>query len=106
MLDAAGFPFLSRVPLMLGQVASLLMANEALAILHVLCSFTGREIDLVNTHGIGISGWSASFHSLSQRDGAISSTLKLPEPHHILVELSSLIEPLFPFPACLVLSFW
>ena len=91
---------------MLGRVASLLVANEALAILHVLCSFTGREIDLVNIHGIGVSGLSASFHGLSQQDGAISSTSKLPEPHHISVELSCLIEPLFPFPASLVLSFW
>ena len=44
----------SGVSPMLGQVASLLVADEAFAVLHVLCSFTGREVDFIHIHGVGV----------------------------------------------------
>ena len=98
-------PFLSRVSFVFGRVASLLMADEALAVLHMLRSFTGREIDLVDVHGIRVSGCSGSFRGLSQQDIAVSSTSELLELYHVLIELSCLVEPLFPFPAGFFLSF-
>ena len=81
------------------------MADEAFVVLHVLCSFTGREIDLVYIHGIGVPGWLGGSSILSQWDVAVSPTPELSELYHILVEFSYPIEPLFPFPASLVLSF-
>ena len=86
---------LSGVSSMFGRVASLLVANEALAIPHVLHSFTGREIDLVYIHciGIGASG------SASRRDIAISPSSEFPKLYHISVKLSCFVKPLFPFPA-------
>ena len=95
---------LSRVPLMLGQVASLLVADEALLVSHVLHSFTGREIDLVHIHGIRVSGWSAGLHVLGQQDKGVFSTSKSLESYHVSVELSCLIKPLLPFPSGLLLT--
>ena len=43
-----GPSLLSRVSFMLGQVASLLVADEALLVPHVLHSFTGGEVNLVH----------------------------------------------------------
>ena len=82
------------------------MADEAFAVLHVLCSFTGREIDPVDVHSVGMPGWSSGPGWLGWQDGAVSPTPEFPELYHISVELSCLIEPLFPFPAHLLLSFW
>ena len=100
-----GFSFPSRVTLVFGRVASLLVAHEALLVPHMLCSFTRRVIDFIYIHGIGVSGWSGS-NGLSWQDVAVSPTWKFPELYHIPVELSCLVKPLFPFPTGLVLSFW
>ena len=101
-----GFPFSlsSRVSLMFGQVTSFLVADEALAVPHVLRSFTGREIDFVYIHGIRISGRSGVSGALSWQDVTISSASEFPELYHVPVELSHLIKPLFPFPTSLFLS--
>ena len=85
---------------MFGQVASLLMADEAFSISHMLCSFNGREIDLVYIHCIGIRASGPA----SQRDIAISPSSEFPQSYHISVKLSCLIEPLFPLPAGLFLT--
>ena len=52
-----------------------------------------------NIHGFGVRASS----SLSWRDIAISPSLEFPKSYHVAVKLSSLVEPLFPFPACLFL---
>ena len=83
---------------MFGRVASLLVANEALSVPDVLRSFTGREIDLVYVHCIGI--WSRGL--ASQRNVAVSSSSELPELYYVLVEFPSLVKPLFPFPTGLI----
>ena len=98
--------FLSRVSLMFGQVISLFVADEAFVVSHMFCPFTGREIDLVSVHGIGVLDGLGGSSMLSQRDVTVSSSLEFPELYHLLVELSCLIQPLFLFPASLVLSFW
>ena len=77
----------SRISSVFGRVASLLVADEALAVSYVLCSFTGRVIDLVYVHGIrvwarGSAGW---------WDVAISSSSEFPELYHVSVEFSYLI---------------
>ena len=91
---------------MFGQVTSFLVTDEALSVPHVLCPFTGREIDLVYyIHGVGVTGRSGvSFGVLSQWDIAISPTSEFSESYHILVKLSCLVKPLFPFPTSLFLS--
>ena len=89
---------------MLGRVTSLLVADETFAVPHVLCSFTGREIDFVNIHGVRVSGGSGGSSILSQWDIAISPTSEFPESYHLPVELSSFVKPLFPFPTSLFLS--
>ena len=101
-----GFPSFPWVPLMLGQVASLLVADEALVVSHMLCSFTRREVGLVYVHGIGVSGRSGSSSVLSRQDVAVSPILEFPESYNVLVEFSGLIQPLLPLPAGFVLSFW
>ena len=87
-------------------MASLLVTDEAFAVLHVLCSFSGREIDLVNVHGIGISERSGISCQLGQWDVAVSSTSELSESYYVSVKLSCFVKPLFPFPASFLLSFW
>ena len=91
---------------MLGQVTSPFVAGEAFIVSHVLCSFSWGEIDPVYVHGVGVPGWSGDFGCLSWQNAGFSPTSELPESYHILVELSCLIELLFPFPASLFLSFW
>ena len=83
-----------RVSSVLGQVASFLVANEALSVPNVLHSFTGGEIDLVYVHSIGIGLRGSS----SWWDIAIPSSSEFPESYHISVEFPSLVEPLFPPP--------
>ena len=73
------------------------MENEALSVLDVLRSFTGREIDLVHVHSIGI--WSRGL--ASWQNVAVSSSSELPESYYVSVEFPSLVEPLFPFPTSL-----
>ena len=90
-------PFLSRVSSVLGRMASFFVADEALSVLDVLCSFTRREIDFVYIHCVGI--WSRG--SVSRRDVAVSSSLEFPESYHVSVEFPSFVEPLFPFPTSL-----
>ena len=85
-------------------MAPLFVTDEALAVPHVFCSFFWREINPVNIHGVGISGWLGSSSWLSWWNEAVSSTSELSESYHVLVELSCLIKPLFPFPASLFLS--
>ena len=82
------------------------MADEAFAVSHMLCSFTGGKIDLVNVHGIRISGGSGGSGVLSWGNVAVPSSSEFSESHHILVELSCLVEPLFPLPTHLFLSIW
>ena len=100
-----GFSSPSRISLMFGRVASLLVVDEALAVPHMLSSFTGRDIDLVHVHGVGVPGWSGGSSGLSQRDEAVSPSSEFPELYHVLMELSCFVEPLFPFPAHLFQSF-
>ena len=94
-----GSPFSSFacVSSMFGQVASLLMANEAFSVPDVLHSFARREIDLVYIHGIGIR----SRGSASRRDVAVPSSSEFPESYHILVEFPRFVKPLFPPPTSL-----
>ena len=91
---------LPRVSSVLGRVASLLVADKALVVPNVLCSFTRREMDLVYVHsvGIGVEG------SASRWNIAVSSSLEFPESYHISVELSCFVKPLFPFPTGLFLT--
>ena len=81
------------------------MTDEAFVVSHMLRSFTGREIDLVDVHSIGVPRWSSDPGCLSQWNEAVSPTLEFSELYHVSVELSCLIKPLFPFPAGFVLSF-
>ena len=81
------------------------MADKALAVMYVFGSFTRREIDPVNVHGIGVPGGMSGFYQSGLLVIAIPSSLELPESYHVLVEFSSLIEPLLPFPFSFLLSF-
>ena len=94
---SSSFP---RVSPVFGQVASLLVADEAFLVPYVLCSFTGREIDFVNIHGIEIGVSNSS----SWQDITVSSSSEFPELYHIVVKLSCLVKPLFLFPTSLCLS--
>ena len=91
---------LPRVSSVLGQVESLLVADKALVVPNVLCSFTRREMDLVYVHsvGIGVEGLVSQWHI------AVSSSSEFPESYHIAIELSSLVKPLFPLPTSPFLS--
>ena len=91
-----GSPFSSppRVSSVFGQVAPFFLADETFSVSDVLCPFTGREIDLVCVHSVRI--WSRG--PASWGDIAVPSSSEFPELYHILVELSSLVKPLFPFP--------
>ena len=104
LLQGSFFP--SRVPFVFGPVASLLVADEAFVVPHVFCSFTWGEVDLVYVHGIRVPGRLGSSSILGWQDITVSLTSKFPESYLVLVELSCLVEPLFPLPAGLVLSFW
>ena len=101
--SSSSFP---RVPSMFGRVASLLVTDETFVVTHMFSSFTGREIDPVNVHGVGVSGGTSKFHHLGGWNIAVASSSELPESYHILIELSCLIEPLFPFPTSLFLFSW
>ena len=76
------------------------MADEAFVVSHVPCSFTGREIDLIHVHHIGVR----ASGSVSQWNIAVSPSLEFPELYHISVKLSCFVEPLFPLPAGLFLT--
>ena len=91
-----GPPFSSfpRVSLVFGQVASLFVADEALSVSDVLCSFTRREINLVYVHSVGI--WSRSL--VGWWDIAVPSSLEFPELYHVSVEFPGFVKPLFPPP--------
>ena len=80
------------------------MADEALVVLHVLCSFFRREIDLVHVHGIRVLGGPGGSSVLSWQYVTVSPTSELSELYHISVKLSHFVQPLFPFPASLFLS--
>ena len=82
------------------------MADEIFVVPHMLHSFTGREVDLIYVHCIGVPGWLGGSGCLSWWNEAVSPTSELPESHHILVEFPCFVEPLFPLPASLFLSFW
>ena len=92
--------FFSRVSPVFGQMASLLVADEAFSVSDMLRSFTRGEIDLVYVHCVGI--WLRS--SASRGNVAVSSSSKFPESYYVLIEFSSLVEPLLPFPTSL--SVW
>ena len=92
----------SRDILVLGQMASLFVANEAFAVPDVLHSFTRREIDLVNVHCVRIRvRGSASWQNIT-----VSSSSEFPESYHVMIELSCLVKPLLPLPTRLFLSVW
>ena len=97
-------PLLSRVTLVVGQMASYFVTDEAFAVPHMLCSFTRREIDFVHIHGIRVPGRLSGSGGLSWGNVAVSPTPEFPESYHVLVKLSCLVEPLFPFPASFFLS--
>ena len=100
-----GSPFLFQVPFMLGRVASLFETDKAQSFPHVLCSFMWREIYPIHIHGIRVFGGSCSSDWLGQWNEGVPSSLELLESHHVPVEFSSLIKPLFPLPTHLFLSF-
>ena len=81
---------------MLGQVTSLLVADEAFSVSDMLCPFVRREIDLVYVHGVRVGSRGSS----SQWDIAVSSS-EFPELYHILVEFPSFVKPLLPPPTSL-----
>ena len=75
------------------------MADKALAVPYVLRPLTGREVDPVYIHSIGVRmGGSASRQNIT-----VSPSLEFPESYHISVELSCFVKPLFPLPASLFL---
>ena len=74
-----GFSSFPRIYFVFGRVASLLVADEAFAVPHVLHSFTGREIDLVYINGVRIPGWSSGSSCLSWRNIAVSPTPEFPK---------------------------
>ena len=88
----------SRVFFMFGQVTSFFMADEALLVPRMLHPFARRKIDVINIHGIRVLGRSGGFSVLSWWDIAISPSSEFPESYHVLVELSSFVKPLLPFP--------
>ena len=94
---SSSFP---RVSPVFGRVASLLVADEAFSISHMLCSFTGREIDLVHVHSVGIGVNS----SASWQDITVSPSSEFPESYHISVKFPCFVKPLFPFPTSLSLT--
>ena len=64
--SSSSFP---KVLPMFGQVASFLVADEALVVPYVLHPFTGREVDLVYVHSIGVRmGGSASWRNITVMD--------------------------------------
>ena len=89
-----------EVSLVLGRVASLLMANEAFLVPNMLCFLSWGEVDLVYVHSIRI--WSGG--SLSWQNVTVTSPSEFPELYHISVEFSCLVKPLFPLPTSL--SIW
>ena len=89
-----------RVSLVLGQVASLFMANEAFSVPNMLCFLSWGEVDLIYIHSVGIRLGGSS----GRRDVTVSSSLEFPELYHIPVEFSCLVKPLFPLPTSL--SIW
>ena len=93
-------PSLSGVSLVFGQVTSFLVANEAFVVPHVLCSFTGREIDFIHVHCVGVR----TSGPVSWWDITVSSSLEFPELHHISVKLSCFVKQLFLFPTSLFLA--
>ena len=72
---------------------------------HMLHSFTGREVDFVYIHGVRIPGCLSGSDWLSWQDEAIPSSSEFSKSYHVSIELSCFVEPLFPLPASLVLSF-
>ena len=94
--------FLSWISSVFGGVTSFFVADETLAVSHVLSPFAGREVDLVDIHGIGVR----VCNLLSQGNVAVASSSEFPESYHISVELSCFIKLLFPFPAKFLSAFW
>ena len=84
---------------MFGQVESLLVADEAFAVSDMLCSFTGRKIDFVYVHSVGVGVRSP----VSWWNITVSPSSELPKSYHIAVKLSCLVKPLFPLPPGLLL---
>ena len=64
------------------------MADEALSVPDVLCSFIWRKVDFVYIHGIGIQ----SRGSVSQWDVAVSSFSEFPKSHYVPIEFPSFIK--------------
>ena len=92
--SSSSFP---RVSLVLGLVASLLVADEAFSVSDMFCPIAQREIDFVYIHSVGIS----LRGSVSWWDVTVSSSSEFPESYHVLIELPGLVQPLFPFPSSL-----
>ena len=90
------FPF-SRISSVFGRVVSLFVADEAFSVSDVFCSFARREIDLVHVHSI----WVRSRGPAGWWDITVSSSSEFPESYYVLIELSSFVKPLFPFPTSL-----
>ena len=95
--SSPSFPWVSS---MLGQMVSLLVADEALLISDVLRPFTRREIDLFYIHSIGVGARVlASWQNIT-----VSPSSEFPKLYHVAVEFSCFIKPLLPFPTNLFLS--
>ena len=87
-------PWISSV---LGRVASLLVADEALLVSDMFCPIARGEIDFVYFHSIGIC-----LRILASRQNVtVSSSSEFPESYYIPVELPGFVQPLFPFPSSL-----
>ena len=99
-----GFSSFSKVSPVFRWATSLFVADEALVVLHVLCSFFRREIDFVHIHGIRVLGGPGSSSVLNWQYVTVSPTSELSELYHISVKLSHFVQPLFPFLASLFLS--
>ena len=87
----------SGVSLVFGRMTSLLVTDEAFAVPHVFSSFTGREVDFVYMHGVGIPGWCSGSVCLSWQNEAVSPTPEFPKLYHVLVNSPALsVTILFP----------
>ena len=81
-------------------MTSFLVADEAFAVPDMFRLIARGEIDFVYIHGV----WVNLCGSASWGNIAVSSPSKSSESYHISIELSGLVQPLFPFPS--FLSIW
>ena len=76
----------------LGWVASLLVTDEALVVIHVLSSISGGEIDSVDVHSIGVPSRVSGFCHLGLWDVAVPATSELPDVGDYILDV--VVQPL------------